>query len=86
MVGRKTSNESKDDRYIYIWEAGRGTGGPPRMRSRKEDKGEEEGEKGEGKRRRYRLIDLVDRLPVPQGRHQLIFGGPGEATELLTAK
>lgn len=51
------------------------------MRSRKEDRGEEE-----GKRRRYRLIDLVDRLPVPQGRHQLIFGGPGEATELLTAK
>lgn len=49
------------------------------MRSRKEDR-------GEGKRRRYRLIDLVDRLPVPQGRHQLIFGGPGEATELLTAK
>lgn len=54
-------------------------GGPTRMRSRKEDR-------GEGKRRRYRLIDLVDRLPVPQGRHQLIFGGPGEATELLTAK
>lgn len=48
--------------------------------------GGEEGEKGEGKRRRYRLIDLVDRLPVPQGRHQLIFEGPGEATELLTAK
>lgn len=73
---------------IYIWEAGRGTGGPPRMRSRKEDKGRggEGGEKGEGKRRRYRLIDLVDRLPVPQGRHQLIFEGPGEATELLTAK
>lgn len=60
------------------------------MRSRKEDKGRGEdggeGEKGEGKRRRYRLIDLVDRLPVPQGRHQLIFEGPGEATELLTAK
>lgn len=56
-------------------------GGPARMRSRKEDRGEEV-----GKRRRYRLIDLVDRLPVPQGRHQLIFGGPGEATELLTAK
>lgn len=73
---------------IYIWEAGRGTGGPPRMRSRKEDKGGggRGGEKGEGKRRRYRLIDLVDRLPVPQGRHQLIFEGPGEATELLTAK
>lgn len=48
--------------------------------------GGEEGEKGEGKQRRYRLIDLVDRLPVPQGRHQLIFEGPGEATELLTAK
>lgn len=55
-------------------------------RERKTRGGGGEGEKGEGKRRRYRLIDLVDRLPVPQGRHQLIFEGPGEATELLTAK
>lgn len=52
----------------------------------RQGEGGEGGEKGEGKRRRYRLIDLVDRLPVPQGRHQLIFEGPGEATELLTAK
>lgn len=50
------------------------------------DHDRETGRKGEGKCTRYRLIDLVDRLPVPQGRHQWIFRGPGEATELLTAK
>lgn len=43
-------------------------------------------QEGRGKCTRYRLIDLVDRLPVPQGRHQWIFRGSREATELLTAK